>query len=202
MSNSVKQLARECGALASEQLGGGDDVNLAPSEVLAAIARAAMSKISDLLGDGEETHELRREIKRVSKSLEKLQPGIVSALKKGTKPSNDDDSSDDEEGAGEDAAAAANKKQREQQRRQQQLELDLGQYATAGAAAFNNDGKKTSKFARLMGGAKKAARHDDSEDQHTTFALSVQEEKKRDSEIEREFDAARTQRGKKGLGAK
>lgn len=79
--------------------------------------------------------------------------------------------------------------------------LDLGQYSHT--QVFEGDDKKTAKFARLMGGAKakegKAA-PTSSPRLHSTYAPTHKELTKISLDVEEQFAAATTHKGKKGLG--
>ena len=69
--------------------------------------------------------------------------------------------------------------------------VDFGQYD---AHAFKSE-VKAEKFARLMGGGKEHARVD-----HATHALSPDEQRAMEKELERQYTAATHHKGKKGLG--
>lgn len=181
----LKQASRDCAAAAAERLDEAQQTDEA--QVLSELALAAIGKLGDLLGDDEATHELRRELKRVARQLKAVVPQVQAAVASNSASAESASAAEQQDAAAKKAADAAAK-------------LDLGQYSNV--EVFDGDGKKQTKFARLMGGAKKAARVDDGSHEHATFALSAAEEKKRDKEIEYEFDAARTHQGKKGLGAR
>jgi hypothetical protein len=74
--------------------------------------------------------------------------------------------------------------------------LDLGQYAHT--KVFDGNAKKAEKFARLMGGA---AASDGQPHHHSTFAPDSSTVAKITHDIEEQFNAAITHRGKKGLGS-
>jgi hypothetical protein len=176
---------------------------------LTALAHGALRQLTTLLGDGAGAVEERRELRRLSKALRQVEPLVRqrvadAALAAPTAPESTlAEHGAAARGASADAAdpAAA-------------VVVDLGQYSTA--QAFDADERKRLRFARLMGAAKKQPRvegdgGDDSgadaighpaAQHHTTFALSERAQRQVESELEREFDAARTHRGKKGLGAK
>nr|CCC95574.1 unnamed protein product [Trypanosoma congolense IL3000] len=69
----------------------------------------------------------------------------------------------------------------------------LGQYAKA--HVFDDDVKKRTKFARLMGGVR------GEKTSHSTFAPDVGTIKRINGELEEQFNSALVRAGKKGLGA-
>lgn len=74
--------------------------------------------------------------------------------------------------------------------------LDLGQYAHT--KVFEGNAKKVEKFARLMGGGK--AEVQTSHTHHHTFAPDSKTAQRIEHEIEEQFNAAMSHKGKKGLG--
>jgi hypothetical protein len=184
----LKTLAKQLPAVAESFLdSSADGAASEPTEaaLLVALAQAAVSQLGALLdAQDESTQELRRELKRAGKAVSKLLPQVEQAVAKASTAAPSEKLS----GAEEDEAADQGKPP------QSGAALHLGQYQSS---SFENDEKK-SKFARLMGGAKKSHRVD----HHDTMALSAAEEKLREREIVLEFEAARTHQGKKGLGAK
>ena len=77
--------------------------------------------------------------------------------------------------------------------------MDLGQYAHT--KVFEGKDAKASKFARLMGGAKEKDPAERSPRLHAMYAPRHDEEEKRMKDIESEYVAATTHKGKKGLGS-
>lgn len=189
-TQSTKQWSKVCLASALERIqqenGGNDDnAESSTSDVssLTALAVAAIEQLTNLLGTDETYHEDRRELKRVSKTIRKMQTQIEEATSSSKQQKEVD---------------AEKERQREEQEK-----IDLGQYGKAGV--FTEDDKKKSKFARLMGGAKKESKTEDQQHphhEHTTYALTQQEQKAVESELEKEFEMGRHHHGKKGLGAK
>ena len=94
-------------------------------------------------------------------------------------------------------------KTEEEQEKEEKSDVDLGQYAKSGA--FEDNDKKKSKFARLMGGGKKdhgsdAANSTHAHLQHTTFAMTKEKQKQMEAELEKEYELGRAHKGRKGLG--
>jgi hypothetical protein len=183
-SQSTKQWSKVCLTSALERIqqentNEDDTTKVTDAASLTALAVAAIEQLTNLLGADETHQEDRRELKRISKSIRKMQSQIEQATSSSST-----------------AAPEATKTE------EQEEKLDLGQYGKAGV--FDNDDKKKSKFARLMGGAKKESKTEEEEQQHehTTFALTKKEQKQVESELEKEFEMGRHQHGKKGLGAK
>jgi hypothetical protein len=190
-TQSTKQWSKVCLTSALERLQqehGDDNNSTTDAASLTALAVAAIEQLTNLLGTDETYQEDRRELKRVSKTIRKLQTQIEEATSSSSSDS---------------AKQQQKEKEQKQQQEQEQEKLDLGQYAKAGV--FDNDDKKKSKFARLMGGAKKEGKTEAEEElhhEHTTFALTKKEQKIVESELEKEFEMGRHHHGKKGLGAK
>lgn len=97
-------------------------------------------------------------------------------------------------------ASAGDKRKRDGAACTSSSEIDLGQYANQEGKLFSGNDKKQEKFARLMGG-KKAEHTGDSGLHHSTFAKSLDEVKKMNQDLEKEFTYALEHKGKKGLGA-
>jgi hypothetical protein len=85
--------------------------------------------------------------------------------------------------------------------------LDLGQYRNS--KVFEGRDERATKFARLMGGAKKATSHGHggghsdptkSPRLHATYAPSLKQELLREQQLEKQYENAVAKKGKKGLG--
>ena len=181
-TNSTKQWSKICLTSALEKLQQQGDDASSTSDVasLTALAVAAIEQLTTLCGGSDESlHEDRRELKRLSKTLRKMEPELEEKLSASSNNNN-------------------NKVAKTEEAEEKQQNVDLGQYATSGA--FEDNDKKKSKFARLMGGGKKDHQGGGSE-QHNTYALTKEKQLQMEAELEKEYELGRTHKGRKGLGA-
>lgn len=175
-----KELARE----ASESLGS-SGAELEENEALSLLVAAALRKIeANCLEHAEVEHA------KAAKAARKMMKAFF--------PHGDRKEARKEDGAAKEVPIPKKMKPEVTHNASPKIEgLDLGQYANV--EMFSADSKKASKFARLMGGMKPGA--GEAPSSHCVFALTDEETKKVNREIEGQFSLAMAHKGKKGIGA-